>query len=184
VPIGHPTPRHPPFGHRNVPELFDSPIFWDGKKGRELGSEKHKVATVYVQNARVIHMPRDGHCLYHALIHGTGNGIGSGINAMSILQLRKELVDFVRMNSKLEVHGHSLERWIGWECLCRYIYIYIYVYLSTKRLTRLCSVEDYAKKMLNEGLAWGGCIELLCFSHCRRMNVHVYRVIIRALSVQ
>ena len=64
------------------------------------------------------------------------------------------------------------------------MYLYRCVCLSTKRLTRLCSVEDYAKKMLNEGLAWGGCIELLCFSHCRRMNVHVYRVIIRALSVQ
>jgi len=109
---------------------------------------------------------------------------------MSILQLRKELVGFVRMNSKLEVHGHSLERWIGWECLCRYINIYMCVYLCIERLTRLCSVEDYAKKMLTEDLAWGGylawggCIELLCFSHCRRMNVHVYRVIIRALSVR
>jgi len=192
VPIGRPTPRHPPFGHRNVPELFDDPIFYDGKKGSagDLGSARHKVATVYVQNAQVIRMPRDGHCLYHALIHGTGNGIGSGIDAMSILQLRKELVGFVRMNSKLEVHGHSLERWIGWECLCRYINIYMCVYLCIERLTRLCSVEDYAKKMLTEDLAWGGylawggCIELLCFSHCRRMNVHVYRVIIRALSVR
>jgi hypothetical protein len=66
--------------------------------------------------------------------------------------------------------------------------MFVQVYVCTKRLhvimTHLCSVEDYAKKMLSEGLAWGGCIELLCFSHCRRMNVHVYRVIIRALSVR
>ena len=29
--------------------------------------------------------------------------------------------------------------------------------------------------MLNEG-AWGGGIELICFSRYRRTNVHVYRV--------
>lgn len=38
------------------------------------------------------------------------------------------------------------------------------------------SVPEYAKKMLAEG-AWGGGIELICFSQTRRVNVHVYRVI-------
>jgi hypothetical protein len=36
--------------------------------------------------------------------------------------------------------------------------------------------------MLTEG-AWGGGIELFCFSHSRQMNVRVYRVITHALSV-
>lgn len=49
-------------------------------------------------------------------------------------------------------------------------------------MTRPFSVEEYARKMLTEG-AWGGGIELFCFSHSRQMNVHVYRVIARALSV-
>ena len=116
---------HPPFGHRNEPEMFDKPYFWDGKatkRAEDLGSANEKIATVYVQNAQVVRMPRDGHCVYHALIHGLGKGIGLGFNAMSILELRKELVDFVRKNSKLEVYGHPLERWIRWECLCRYMY--------------------------------------------------------------
>jgi hypothetical protein len=41
--------------------------------------------------------------------------------------------------------------------------------------TCLLSVEQYAKKMLSEA-AYGGGIELLCFSRYRRTNVHVYRV--------
>ena len=43
------------------------------------------------------------------------------------------------------------------------------------RVTRRFSVEQYARKMLSEG-AWGGGIELWCFSRDFRTNVHVYRV--------
>jgi hypothetical protein len=50
--------------------------------------------------------------------------------------------------------------------------------MSEIQVTHLFSVEQYAKKMLTEG-AWGGGIELICFSRCRRINVHVYRVILR-----
>jgi hypothetical protein len=177
VPVGCPTPRHPPFGHRREP-TFDNPIS-DGNKGKaeDIGAAKYKVATVYVQNAQVVRQPRDGHCLYHALIHATGN-------TGSILQLRKELVGFIRMNYKMQVHGQSLDTWIRWECLCRFIFAMLYLHRLRLRMlmTRLFSVEEYARKMLTEG-AWGGGIELFCFSHSRRMNVHVYRVITRALSV-
>ena len=46
---------------------------------------------------------------------------------------------------------------------------------SALRANSLFSVEQYARKMLQES-AWGGGIELVCFSRSRRMNVHVYRV--------
>jgi hypothetical protein len=182
VPIGRPTPMHPPFGHRTEPTFvqptFDNPIS-DGERGKaaDIAAAKYKVATVYVQNAQVVRQPRDGHCLYHALIHATGN-------TGSILQLRKELVGFIRMNYKMQVHGQPLETWIKWECLCRFISALLYIHCVRLHviMTRLFSVEDYARKMLTEG-AWGGGIELFCFSHSRRMNVHVYRVITRALSV-
>ena len=183
IPIGRPTPNHPPFGHRSEPTFvqpasFDNPIA-DGKRGKaeDIGAAKYKVATVYIQNAQVVRIPRDGHCLYHALIHATGH-------TGSILQLRKELVGFIRMNYKMQVHGQPLEKWINWECLCRFISALLYMHCVRLHvlMTRLFSVEEYARKMLTEG-AWGGGIELFCFSVSRQMNVHVYRVRTRALSL-
>jgi hypothetical protein len=101
-----------PFGERKEP-TFAHPIpFGKTGKARDLGNANLKVATVYIQDAQVVRQPRDGSGLYHALIHGLGHSI-------SILQLRKEIVGFVRQHPDLEVHGHSLKTWIEWECLCR-----------------------------------------------------------------
>jgi len=102
----------PPFGDRKPP-TYNDPIT-DGRRGsaRDLGNMGLKTVVVYVQNATVIRQPRDGSCLYHALIHGLGH-------SLSILELRKELVGFVRQNSAMKFHGQSLESWIKWECCCR-----------------------------------------------------------------
>jgi hypothetical protein len=120
VPIGRPTPNHPPFGHRSEPTFvqpasFDNPIA-NGKTGKadDIGATKFKLAIVYVQNAQVVRQPRDEHSLFHALITATGH-------TGSVLQLRQDLVGFTRLNFNMQVHGHSLEKWIHWECLCRSI---------------------------------------------------------------
>jgi len=55
------------------------------------------------------------------------------------------------------------------------------VYIGNRtEVTHLFSVEQYAKKMLTEG-AWGGGIELICFSRIYCVNVHVYRVNCRVI---
>jgi hypothetical protein len=102
----------PPFGDRKPP-TFNDPIT-DGRRGnaRDLGNMGLKSVSVYVQDAMVIRQPRDGSCLYHALIHGLGH-------SLSILDLRKELVGFVRQHFDMKFHGQSLETWIKWECCCR-----------------------------------------------------------------
>ena len=180
IPIGCPTPKHPPFGRR--PETFEYIHITKaltGVRGRaeDIEACKYKIATVYIQNAQVIRQPRDGSCLYHALIHGTGH-------TGSVMQLRRELVDFVRTNYKLEVHGYSLETWIRWECLCRYVGALLYISTvngyTDAHDDMPFSVEQYAKKMITDG-AWGGGIELCCFSRSRKLNVHVYRVSFESL---
>jgi hypothetical protein len=176
IPIGRGTPNHPPFGHRSEPTFiepasFDNPIP-AGQRGKacDIGATKFKLAIVYVQNAQVVRQPRDGHSIFHALNTATGH-------RGSVLQLRQDLVGFTRMNFNMQVHGHSLEKWINWECLCRFISALFCIHCVRLHvlMTRLLSVEEYAKKMLTDG-AWGGGIELFCFSVSRQMNVHVYKV--------
>ena len=75
-----------------------------------------KKLEVFVQNAQVVRMPRDGSCLYHALIQHTNYGTGANL---TILQLRRELVDFVLQHKDLVVHGQPIQTWIKWECQCR-----------------------------------------------------------------
>ena len=109
----------PPFGNRNEP-TFESPVPVAVNRGwqsaRSLGSITSNSLKIFVQNAQVVRMPRDGSCLYHALIHHTNYVCGANL---SILQIRKELVGFVRQHCNLVVHGHPLEMWIKWECQCR-----------------------------------------------------------------
>jgi hypothetical protein len=108
-----------PFGNRDEP-TFENPCpvkvdrGWDS--ARLLGNMKLKNVEVFVQNAQVVRMPRDGSCLYHALIQHTNYGTGANL---SILQLRRELVDFVLQHKDLVVHGQPLHTWIKWECQCR-----------------------------------------------------------------
>jgi len=109
----------PPFGKRNEP-TFENPVPVAVDRGwqsaRSLGSITSNNLKIFVQNAQVIRMPRDGSCLYHALIHHTNYVCGAN---SSILQIRKELVGFVRQHCNLVVHGQPLQTWIKWECQCR-----------------------------------------------------------------
>ena len=57
---------------------------------------------------------------------------------------------------------------------------WVFISETAPEVTRLFSVEQYAKKMLTEG-AWGGGIELICFSRNYCVNVHVYRVNCRVI---
>jgi hypothetical protein len=109
----------PPFGNRNEP-TFENPCPVKVDRGwqsaRSLGNMSFKKLEIFVQNAQVVHMPRDGSCLYHALIQHTIHVTGANL---SILQLRRELVDFVLQHKDLVVHGQPLQQWIKWECQCR-----------------------------------------------------------------
>jgi len=108
-----------PFGNRDEP-TFENPCpvkvdrGWDS--ARLLGNMRLKKLEVFVQNAQVVRMPRDGSCLYHALIQHTNYGTGANL---TILQLRRELVDFVLQHKDLVVHGQPIQTWIKWECQCR-----------------------------------------------------------------
>jgi hypothetical protein len=101
-----------PFADRREP-TFESPVR-EGQTGKmhDLGNALLKPVPVYVQGAQVVRQPRDGQCLYHALISGLGH-------TLSILDLRKELSEFVKKNPNLIAHGHPLSAWIMWECYCR-----------------------------------------------------------------
>jgi len=101
-----------PFAGRQDP-TFDLPVR-EGQRGHaaDLGNAYLKRAKIFVQGAQVIRQPRDGHCLFHSLIHGLGH-------TLSILDLRKELSEFVLKNPNLIAHGHPLSTWIMWECHCR-----------------------------------------------------------------
>ena len=101
-----------PFAGRQDP-TFDLPVR-EGQRGRaaDLGNASLKRGQIFVQGAQVIRQPRDGHCLFHSLIHGLGH-------TLSILDLRKELSEFVLKNPNLMAHGHPLSTWIMWECHCR-----------------------------------------------------------------
>jgi hypothetical protein len=44
-------------------------------------------------------------------------------------------------------------------------------------MTRMVSVSKYCSKMAGGGV-WGGGIEMAALSHSRRVNVHVYQVIV------
>ncbi len=101
-----------PFAGRQDP-TFELPVR-EGQRGRaaDLGNACLKRAQIFVQGAQVIRQPRDGHCLFHSLIHGLGH-------TLSILDLRKELSQFVLKNPNLMAHGHPLSTWIMWECQCR-----------------------------------------------------------------
>lgn len=109
----------PPFGKRNEP-TFENPCPVKVDRGwqsaRSLGNMAFKKMEIFVQNAQVVRMPRDGSCLYHALIQHTNHVTGANL---SILQLRRELVDFVLQHKDLVVHGQPLQQWIWWECHCR-----------------------------------------------------------------
>jgi len=109
----------PPFGKRNEP-TFENPCPVKVDRGwqsaRSLGNMIFKKLEIFVQNAQVVRMPRDGSCLYHALIQHTNYVTGANL---SILQLRRELVDFVLQHKDLVVHGQPLQQWIKWECQCR-----------------------------------------------------------------
>jgi hypothetical protein len=108
-----------PFGRRDEP-TFENPVPVGVMGGLQtalaLGNMRFKKADIYVQNAQVIRMPRDGNCLYHALTHYANAVCDAN---MSIIQLRKELVGFVRQHCDLILHGQSLQTWIKWECQCR-----------------------------------------------------------------
>lgn len=107
-----PFAHYAPFAGRICP-TFDLPVL-DGQRGRatDLGNAILKRGKIFVQGAQVIRQPRDGHCLFHSLIHGLGH-------TLSILDLRKELSEFVLKNPNLIAHGHPLSTWIMWECQCR-----------------------------------------------------------------
>jgi hypothetical protein len=109
-----------PFSDRREP-TFELPVR-EGQRGNtyDLGNALLKPVAVYVQGAQVVRQPRDGHCLYHALIHGLGH-------TLSILDLRKELSEFVRKNPGLIAHGHPLSTWIMWECHCRCVCVCVRV---------------------------------------------------------
>jgi hypothetical protein len=110
-----------PFGNRDEP-TFENPVPVAVNRGwqsaRSLGNMQFKKLEIFVQHAQVVRMPRDGSCLYHALIHYANAVCGANL---SILQLRKELVGFVRQHCELVIHGQPLQTWIKWECQCRYI---------------------------------------------------------------
>ena len=112
-----------PFSDRREP-TFELPVR-EGQRGNtyDLGNALLKPVAVYVQGAQVVRQPRDGHCLYHALIHGLGH-------TLSILDLRKELSEFVRKNPGLIAHGHPLSTWIMWECHCRCVCVCVCVCVS------------------------------------------------------
>jgi len=103
-----------PYGQR------DEPTFEDFQKvhvGRGMNPPPRlRTLEIFVQDAQVVRMPRDGSCLYHALTHHTNQACGANF---SILQLRKRLVGFMRQHSDLVVAGKTLQTWIQWECQCR-----------------------------------------------------------------
>jgi hypothetical protein len=108
-----------PFGQRDEP-TFENPVPVAVERGwqsaRSLGNMNLKKSEIFVQHAQVVRMPRDSFCLYYALIHFANAVCDANL---SVVQLKKELVGYVRQHCDLILHGHPLQTWIKWECQCR-----------------------------------------------------------------
>jgi len=104
-----------------------------------------------LRGGRVVHQPPDGSCLFHSLCFGLNRGESSG--DVFAAQLRRDLAQFIRCNSQLEISGDTLQEWVRWDTNS--------------------SVEAYARRMASRG--WGGGIEMAACCLLKKVNIHVYK---------
>ena len=98
-----------------------------------------------LMSAHVVGQPGNGSCLFHSLSYGLNDGSTAS-------QLRPELCAFIRSNGALLISGTPLRDWVEWDSGS--------------------TVADYASNMSHD--AWGGGIEMACFSKLKGVNVYVY----------
>jgi len=103
---------------------------------------------IRVSDARVIHQPGDGSCLFHSLRRGIGQQKGIS-NTRS---LRYVLADWVTKNKDVKIADTKVKEWVKWDSNS--------------------SVDTYTKRMRNS--AWGGGVEMAACSRHFNVSIHVY----------
>eukprot|EP00746_Dinoflagellata_sp_MGD_P019190 gnl/MRDRNA2_/MRDRNA2_14457_c0_seq1.p1 gnl/MRDRNA2_/MRDRNA2_14457_c0~~gnl/MRDRNA2_/MRDRNA2_14457_c0_seq1.p1 ORF type:complete len:443 (-),score=69.49 gnl/MRDRNA2_/MRDRNA2_14457_c0_seq1:98-1426(-) len=99
-----------------------------------------------VVEGELVEQPEDGSCLFHSIAFG----IGAGCDAKT---LRREIADFIAVQSKTSLAGISIEDWIKWE--------------------HDISPRTYAKDLLRP-YTWGGSLELAVAAKIKAVNINVY----------
>lgn len=142
---GHPTECCPHF-KKSRENHKDAWLNYGRKHPLSMGRTSEKYT---VRHGKVVQQPGDGSCLFHSLCFGLNGGKGRGTSADI---LRKELMNFISSNPRMEIAGDTLEEWIKWDTSC--------------------TVSTYTKRMRHSG--WGGGIEMAACSILHKINVHVY----------
>ena len=113
-------------------------------RGKGLGSIPSTLPGATLRNARVIHQPGDGSCLFHSLSYGLKD-----TNAST---LRNEICNYIINNPNMLIADSPISDWVKWDSGS--------------------TVAEYGRKM-SRG-AWGGGIEMAVVCKMRNVNVHVY----------
>lgn len=144
----HPTDKCP-FFKKSREDHKDSWVHYGDRNPHKMGADG---GNTLLRNARVVHQPGDGSCLFHSLIFGLLGGSAGSAGHNTAMELRRDLARFVETHQDLKIAGDTIDEWVKWD--------------------QNMSARAYAQKMAHSG--WGGGIEMACFSIMKAVNVHVY----------
>ncbi len=121
---------------------------------KRTAEEAAAAAARQLRGATVVKQPGDGSCLFHSLAYGARQlPGGAGASLTTAEGVRSSVLRFIEKNPSEECAGVPLRDWISWES----------------------GLEPaaYCQRMRQPG-AWGGAIEMLCFSRVANVSVRVY----------
>ena len=123
-------------------------------KAKRLAEEAAAAAARMLRGATVVKQPGDGACLFHSLAYGARQLLGGPDVELSTAEgVRARVLRFLESHPAEECAGVPLRDWVLWE-------------------SNLEPVA-YCNRMRQPG-AWGGAIEMLCFSRVANASVRVY----------
>ena len=123
-------------------------------KAKRLAEEAAAAAARMLRGATVVKQPGDGSCLFHSLAYGARQLLGGPDVELSTAEgVRARVLRFLESHPAEECAGVPLRDWVLWE-------------------SNLEPVA-YCNRMRQPG-AWGGAIEMLCFSRVANASVRVY----------
>lgn len=125
-------------------------------KAKRLVEEAAAAAARMLRGATVVKQPGDGSCLFHSLAYGARQLPVLGVADVELSTaegVRARVLRFLESHPAEECAGVPLRDWVLWE-------------------SKLEPVA-YCSRMRQPG-AWGGAIEMLCFSRVANASVRVY----------